>query len=231
MEYAITFSKKDHWVHIPDPETYLLVVNPIVFGAFLPKTLIDGGSSLNIIFTKTLRKMGFDFSKMTAYDEPFYGVVPGKAAYPIGRVYLLVTFGKQENFRTEYLMFEVANFCSSYHAILGRPMLAKFMAIPHHTYLTMKMPAPNGILSDYSDILVSYNCESDTVDLAKVSTCKAATTVMVAQAAKIDQTTLEVPEQKCTATALDTSPAVKKVYLVLPDASKEVTIGADLDPK
>jgi hypothetical protein len=28
-----------------------LVVNPIVNGAFLPKTLIDGGYSLNIIFT------------------------------------------------------------------------------------------------------------------------------------------------------------------------------------
>jgi hypothetical protein len=85
-EYPITFSRKDHWVHIPDPETYLLVVNPIVEGAFLPKTLIDGGSSLNIIFTETLRNMDLDFSKMTTCDEPFYGVVPDKAAYPIGCV-------------------------------------------------------------------------------------------------------------------------------------------------
>jgi hypothetical protein len=42
-EYPITFSRKDHWVHIPDPGTYPLVVNPIVDGTFLPKTLIDGG--------------------------------------------------------------------------------------------------------------------------------------------------------------------------------------------
>jgi hypothetical protein len=81
------------------------------------------------------------------------------------------------------------------------------------------------------DILVSYNCESDIVDLAKDSACKAAATVMVAQAAKIDQTTLEVLEQKRTATTFDPSPAVKKVCLGLPDASKEVTIVADLDPK
>jgi hypothetical protein len=54
---------------------------------------------------------------------------------------------------------------------------------------------------------------------------------MVAQAAKIDQTTLQVPEQKCTSTALDPSPAVKQVCLGLPHASKEVVIGADLDPK
>jgi hypothetical protein len=92
-------------------------------------------------------------------------------------------------------------------------MLAKFMAIPHHTYLNMKMPTPNGILSVLGDIMVSYNCESATVELSKDSAIKAATTVMVAQAAKIDQTTLEVPEQKCTSTALDPSPAVKEVCL------------------
>jgi hypothetical protein len=198
---------------------------------FLPKTLIDGGSNLNIIFTEMLRKMDFNFNKMTACDEPFYGVVPGKAAYPIGCVCLPITFGTYENFRTEYLTFEVADFRSSYHAILSRPMLAKFMAIPHHTYLIMKMPVPNGILSVLEDIMVSYNYGSSTVELAKDSACKAAATVMVVQAAKIDQTTLEVLEQKRTSTALDPSPAVKKVCLGLPDASKEVVMGANLDPK
>jgi hypothetical protein len=110
-------------------------------------------------------------------------------------------------------------------------MLAKFMAIPHHTYLIMKMPTPNGILSVLGDIMVSYNCESATVELSKDSAFKAAATVMVVQAAKIDQTTMEVPEQKRTSTALDPSPTVKKVCLGLPDASKKVVIGANLDPK
>jgi hypothetical protein len=95
----------------------------------------------------------------------------------------------------------------------------------------MKMPAPNEILSVLGDIIVSYNCESATVELSKDSVIKAATMAMVAKAAKIDQTTLEVPEQKHTSTTLDPSPAVKKVCLGLPDASKEVVIGANLDPK
>jgi hypothetical protein len=193
-EFPITFSRKDHWVHIPDTRTYSLVVNPIVDGASVPKTLIDGDNNLNIIFTETLRKMEFDFNKMTVCDVPFYGVVPVKAAYPIGRVCLLVTFGTKEIFCTEYLTFEVTNFRSSYHAILGRPMLAKFMAIPHHTYLIMKMPAQNRIRSVLGDIMVSYNCESATIELSKDSAIKAAATVMVAQPAKIDQTNLEVPE-------------------------------------
>jgi hypothetical protein len=58
----------------------------------------------------------------------------------------------------------------------------------------MKMPAPNGILFVLGDILISCNCESATVELAKYSACKAAATVMVAQTVKIDQTILEVLE-------------------------------------
>jgi hypothetical protein len=132
--------------------------------------------------------MEFDFNKMTSCDEPFYGVVLGRAAYPIGHVCLPVTFGTEENFRTEFLTFEVADFLSSYHAIVGRPMHAKFMAIPHHTYLIMKMPSPNRILSVLGDIMVSYNRESATVELSKDSAIKASTTVMVTQATKINQT-------------------------------------------
>jgi hypothetical protein len=48
-------------------------------------------------------------------------------------------------------------------------MLAMFMAIPHHNYLIMKMLAPSGILSVLGDIMVSYNCESATVELSKLS--------------------------------------------------------------
>jgi hypothetical protein len=59
-------------------------------------------------------------------------------------------------------------------------MLAKFMAIPHHTYLIMKMPAPNEFLSVLRDIMVSYNWESATVELSKDPAIKTAATVMVA---------------------------------------------------
>jgi hypothetical protein len=52
-EQPITFSRADHWVHIPDLESYPLVVEPIVEGALLPQTLIDGGSGLIVIFVNT----------------------------------------------------------------------------------------------------------------------------------------------------------------------------------
>jgi hypothetical protein len=112
-EQPITFSRADHWVHIPDPDSYPLVIKPIVEGALLAQTPIDGGSGLNIIFVNTLKKMDFDFKRLTECDEPFFGIVPGKAAYPMGWVSLPVTFGTEENFRTEYLSFEVVDFKSS----------------------------------------------------------------------------------------------------------------------
>jgi hypothetical protein len=96
----ITFSKADHWVHIPDPVSYPLVVGPNIDGPLLGQTLIDGGSGLNVILVDTLEKMDFYFKRLTECDKLFLGIVPGKAAYPMGRVSLPVTFGMEENFRT-----------------------------------------------------------------------------------------------------------------------------------
>jgi hypothetical protein len=121
----------------------------VVAGSKLNKVLIDGGSGLNVLFIKTLKKMKLDITHMlTKSTSPFYGIIPGNAAIPLGSVVLPVTFREtRENYRTEYIKFEIANFETSYHAILGRPAIAKFMAVPHYTYLVLKMPSPAGVLS------------------------------------------------------------------------------------
>jgi hypothetical protein len=111
-EQAITFSRADHWVHIPDPGSYPLVVEPTLDGTLLSQTLIDGGSWLNIIFVETPKKMNFNFDKLIECSEPFYIIIPGKATYPLGWVSLHVTFGTEANFRMEYINFEVTNFKS-----------------------------------------------------------------------------------------------------------------------
>ena len=45
------------------------------------------------------------------------------------------------------LTFEVVGFHGTYHAILGRPCYAKFMAVPNYTYLKMKMPGSKGVIT------------------------------------------------------------------------------------
>jgi hypothetical protein len=59
-----------------------------------------------------------------------------------------VTFGGLDNYRTEFLCFEVARFDCGYNAIIGRPGLPKFMAIQHYTYMILKMPGPQGIITE-----------------------------------------------------------------------------------
>jgi hypothetical protein len=92
--------------------------------------------------------MGLELAGMiTPTSVPFYGIVPSKAAMPLRQITLPVTFETPANYHTEFIQFEVADFESSYHAILRRSALAKFMAIPHYPYLLLKMPGPNGVLS------------------------------------------------------------------------------------
>jgi hypothetical protein len=104
-----------------EPGKFPLVLDPVVAKVKLTRVLIDGGCSLNLIFASTLRKMGLDLTDMLIPSKsPFYGIIPGNAAHPLGTVVLPVTFGTRKNYRTEFIKFEVANFESSYHAILGR---------------------------------------------------------------------------------------------------------------
>jgi hypothetical protein len=129
--------------------------------------LIDGGAGLNIIFADTLRKIGLDFATLlTPIDVSFYGIVPDKAAMPLGQIMLLVTFRTLNNYRTEFIKFEVADFKSSYHAIFERPALAKFMVVLHYPYLLLKMSGPNGIHSLRSDLKHSYDCDAQAIRVA-----------------------------------------------------------------
>jgi hypothetical protein len=52
-EVSITFDHSDHPDFVPKLGRYPLIVCPIVKDVKLNRVLIDGGSSLNILFLKT----------------------------------------------------------------------------------------------------------------------------------------------------------------------------------
>ena len=58
-----------------------------------------------------------------------------------------MVFGDSKNYRKEKLTFEVVDFRSAYHAILGRPAYACFMDRPCYVYLKLKMPGPRGVIT------------------------------------------------------------------------------------
>jgi hypothetical protein len=101
--------------------------------------------------------ISLEFLKPTDYS--FHGIVPGSANYPLGRIALDVCFDNRHNYRRETLDFKVMDWPSQYHAILGRPMFSRFMAVPHCTYLVLKMSGPNGIITVKGSFKLSDICD------------------------------------------------------------------------
>jgi hypothetical protein len=115
------------------------------------KVLVDGGSSINVTFSRTLQDLGVAIDDLTVSDTPFFGIMPTEGEYPLGHIYMSVTFRTPENYQTEFLRFEVARFNCGYNAIIGKPGLAKFMAIPNYSYMILKMPGPQWIITVRAD--------------------------------------------------------------------------------
>ena len=85
-----------------------MVLDPIIDGYHLTQVLMDDGSSLNIIYEDTVRRMGIDPSRISQSNTTFEGVIPGVEARCRGSLVLEVTFGSPDNFRSEELLFTIA---------------------------------------------------------------------------------------------------------------------------
>jgi hypothetical protein len=157
-EHPITFTRADQWLNFDHLGKYPLLIDPVIRESRVKKVLVDGGSSINVTFPRMLQGLGVPLKELHESDTPFFGIVPTEGEYPIGHIYMPVTFGTPENYRTEFLRFEVANFDCGYNAIIGRPGLAKFVAIPHYTYMILKMPGPQGIITMSANFQGAADC-------------------------------------------------------------------------
>ena len=101
-------------------------------------------------------------------SSPFHGMIPWMQAYPLRQINLPITFGDRANFCLEVLTFEVVDFPGSYQAILRHPCYTKFMAIPNYTYLKLKMPGPNDVITVSSAFSHAFTCDREHFELATV---------------------------------------------------------------
>ena len=228
-EAPITWNRDDHPDRVPHPGKYALVVDPIVANFKLTKVLMDGGSSLNILYEDTLKRMNLTESQLDYSKVTFHGIVPGRQAKSKGSIKLEVTFGTEANYRTEYVRFEVVPFKSAYHAIFGRPAFAKFMARPCYIYSKLKMPGPNGTITVNGNFKKAKECERGNAAFAEA----------VLHAEELAMLRKETDASKLPAKVQTAEPKqsfkasddTKKVDLVKGDSSKQVTIGSGLDDK
>ena len=114
-----------------------MVLDPIIDGYHLTRVLMDSGSSLNLIYQDTVRKMGIDPTRICQSTTTFKGVIPGPEARCTGSLVLEVVFGSPD----------IAPFRSGYQALLGRTAFARFNAVPHYASLKLKMLGPRGIIT------------------------------------------------------------------------------------
>ena len=122
-----------------------------------------------------------------------------------------------------------------YHALLGRPALAKFMVVPHYAYLKMKMPGPKGLITVTGDYRKSLECARDGAKLAEslvIAEERCQLDRIVALANETSATPIPA-EELADEAAFKPSKETKKVKLNPedPNCSKYIVVGACLDSK
>jgi hypothetical protein len=97
------------------------------------------------------------------------------------------------------------------------------MAVPNYTYLKLKMPGPNRVITVGSTYRHAYECDVEYAEALAESE---------ALIVDLESLSKEVPDAKHHAGNFEPAEAVKSVPIdPSNDASKQVWIGSELDPK
>nr|ABF94999.1 retrotransposon protein, putative, Ty3-gypsy subclass [Oryza sativa Japonica Group] len=191
----------------------------LVFKKSLEKHMaFEKGNSINLLFANTLDAMGIPQNELIPTDQLFHGITPQSSSRPLGKITLPVTFGQANNFHTEHITFDVAEFDIAYNAIIGRTALAKFMAASHYAYQVLKMPGPKGTITIQGNAKLAVQCDKRSLDIVEQTPSPPATTE---------------PPKKVTKTNKTPKPdgAIKIVPLSSANPDKTVKIGATLNEK
>ncbi|KAK1632276.1 hypothetical protein QYE76_006591 [Lolium multiflorum] len=228
-EIPCTFDRKDHPAIVPK-ECYALVVSPRIDGYDFSKCLMDGGASLNIMYLETLERMNLTKEQLKHSNTEFHGVVPGKKANSLGSITLPVAFGDVHNFREEKITFEVVPFKSSYHVIFGRPTYHKFHARACYIYNKLKIPGPKGMITVSGDYKKAHECELGEAAFAE---SVISGEELKGYRAAVDPTEMQTTKKQISEQKTSFKPAIetKKHDLIPGDSSKQVSVGANMDPK
>ena len=122
---------------------------------------------------------------------------------------------------------------SPYHALLGRPALAKFMAVPHYAYLKMKMPSSKGILTIAGDYKKPSACVADSSRLAESLVIAAEKRLLERVVAMVGKQPEMSPNPKESEAEGSFKPAkeTKKIPLDPEHSERHTVIGTNLDSK
>jgi hypothetical protein len=118
METLIGFDTSDCPKSMAGVRQLLLLVSPTISNIKLYHVLINGGAALNLISLAAFKKLHIPMGKLQP-SRPFSGVGP-MSVMPRSCISLPITFGMIESFRTESVLFDVAEVKLPFNAILDK---------------------------------------------------------------------------------------------------------------
>nr|KYP39958.1 hypothetical protein KK1_038696 [Cajanus cajan] len=119
----ITFTDKD-FKGIDPVQDAPMVISVEINNCIVKKTLVDQGSSADILYWKTFEQLGIPEHELTPYNEPLVGF-SGERVDTRGTIDLYTYFRDNQPRRRIKVRYVVVNANTLYNILLGRPSLNK----------------------------------------------------------------------------------------------------------
>ncbi|VFQ95569.1 unnamed protein product [Cuscuta campestris] len=139
----IVFSNAD----LPEtgvPHRDALVITIDIMDLLIHKTLVDTGSSVNIMYMDTYKALGLTRDELSPIKTPLTGFT-GDSIEPEGVITLPVEIGDTKATRKLDMEFVVVGIISSTNIILDRPGLEDLECVISPRHLCIKFPTPHGV--------------------------------------------------------------------------------------
>ncbi|XP_026429721.1 uncharacterized protein LOC113326160 [Papaver somniferum] len=150
----MTFDAEDIEEDMEDHNDTLVLTLPVA-GCNIRKILIDGGSSVNVLFHDTFKRMKLNDEQLMSTYYTIYGFNGGTNEDLRGYV-LQVDAGPMK----VDTRFSVVDAPSSYNAIIGQKWVHKLkgVATTYHQYL--RFPTPEGVMEIKGDQVTPRECQA-----------------------------------------------------------------------
>jgi hypothetical protein len=102
--------------------------------------------------------------------------------------------------------------------------------MPHYSYLVLKMPTEQGVLTLRGNVYTAYTYEEESFKVAEATDLSIRMEQTLVDASKILASQLEIPERQVPQKHIKSNEH-KEIQLVDDDPNKTALIGANLDPK
>ena len=119
---------------------------------------------------------------------------------------------------------------AEYHTLLGPEAFTIFQAIPHHEYMKLKMPRPNGIITLASDPDIALRAENKIAALALEALSEALVAEeLTALCSTVDRDDM-ILDKRSKTTSFNLADEIVKFQVHPTDPTKTASIGAQLNP-